>query len=62
MDTQREKFVKEIQELEEILKHTDSEYLKRDYQKQLRRMNIDLLEYDWYHQQLCRGTENETDN
>jgi hypothetical protein len=51
MDAQREKFVKEIQELEEIIKHTDSEYLKRDYQKQLRRMNIDLLKYDWYHQQ-----------
>ena len=50
MDVQREKFVKEIQQLEEIVRQTKSKYLKRDYQKKLRRMQIDLLEYDMYHQ------------
>ena len=50
MDAQREKFVKEIQQLEEIIQQTKSEYLKRDYRKKLRHMQIDLLEYDMYHQ------------
>ena len=48
-DIQREKFVAEIKRYEEVLKNTTSEHLKKDYQKKLKKMKLELKEYDRYH-------------
>ena len=48
-DIQREKFVAEIKRYEEAINNTKSEYLKRDYQKKLKKMKLELKEYDRYH-------------
>lgn len=53
-DAQRDKFVAEIRRCEEALKKTKSKYLKRDYQKALKRMRSELAEYDRFHG--CRGS------
>ena len=47
--SQRDKFVEEIKKYEDIITHTNSKYLKRDYQKKLVQMKLDLMEYDRYH-------------
>ena len=46
MDKQRQKFVEEINQLRIAVNSTESKYLKKDYQKAIRRMEIELKEYD----------------
>ena len=48
MDKMREKHVAEIERLKTAIKKTDSEYLKRDYKKALKRMQRELRDYDGY--------------
>ena len=48
MDKMREKHVAEIERLKTAIKKTDSEYLKRDYKKAIKRMSAELKEYDRY--------------
>ena len=48
MDKMREKHVAEMERLKTAIKKTDSEYLKRDYKKALKRMSAELKEYDRY--------------
>lgn len=48
MDKMREKHVVEIERLKTAMKKTDSDYLKRDYGKALKRMQIELRNYDRY--------------
>lgn len=50
MDTQRDKFVADINRIKEAIKATDSPYLKRDYQKALKRKYRELKQYDRYRQ------------
>ena len=44
----REKHVAEMERLKTAMEKTDSEYLKRDYSKALKRMERELKEYDRY--------------
>lgn len=46
MDKQRQKFVEEINQLRTTVNSTKSKYLKKDYLKAIRRMEIELKEYD----------------
>lgn len=46
MDKQRQKFVEEINQLRTAVNSTKSKYLKKDYLKAIRRMEIELKEYD----------------
>ena len=46
MDKMREKHVAEMERLKTAMEKTDSEYLKRDYGKALKRMERELREYD----------------
>ncbi|MED4061685.1 hypothetical protein [Priestia megaterium] len=46
MDKQREKFVQEMKRMEEAIERTNSEYLKYDYTKALKRMKLELAYYD----------------
>ena len=48
-DIQRDRFIAEIQRYEDAINNTKSEYLKRDYQKKLESMELELKEYDRYH-------------
>lgn len=48
MDKQREKFVAELNRLKEAVNITKSAYLKKDYQKAIKRMTKELKEYDRY--------------
>ena len=48
MDKMREKHVAEMERLKTAMEKTDSEYLKRDYSKALKRMERELKEYDRY--------------
>ena len=48
MDKMREKHVAEMERLKTAIKKTDSEYLKRDYKKALKRMSAELKEYNRY--------------
>lgn len=48
MDKMREAFVNEITRLEEAIKKSNSEYLKKDYQKAVNKMYSELKEYDYY--------------
>ena len=48
MDKMREKHVAEMERLKTAIDKTDSEYLKRDYGKALKRMERELREYDRY--------------
>ena len=48
MDKMREKHVAEMERLKTAMGKTDSEYLKRDYEKALKRMQKELKEYDKY--------------
>lgn len=45
-DRMRAKHIAEIRRLEEAIKRTNSEYLKRDYTKNLNMMKKELREYD----------------
>ena len=44
----KEKHIAEIERLKKKKKKTDSEYLKRDYGKDLKRMQRELRDYDRY--------------
>lgn len=46
MDKQREKFVSEINRMEEAINKSKSEKLKRDYSKALKKMKRELKDYD----------------
>ena len=48
MDKMREKHVAEIERLKTAIDKTNSEYLKRDYKKALKRMQRELRNYDRY--------------
>lgn len=48
MDRMREKHIAEMQRLKTAIDKTDSEYLRRDYKKALKRMSAELKEYDRY--------------
>ena len=48
MDKMREKHVAEIERLKAAMEKTDSEYLKRDYGRALKRMQRELIDYDRY--------------
>lgn len=48
MDKMRDKFISEISTLETALSKTKSKYLQRDYQKAIKRMKIELRDYDLF--------------
>ena len=48
MDKMREKHIAEMERLKTAMEKTDSEYLKRDQKKALKRMSAELKEYDRY--------------
>lgn len=48
MDKMRQKHVDEMERLKCAIRKTDSEYLKKDYRKALKRMQKELVEYDRY--------------
>lgn len=48
MDKIRKKHIAEMERLKTAIEKTDSEYLKRDYEKALKRMQKELREYDRY--------------
>ena len=48
-DNQRDKFIADIERIKLALKNTTSAYLKRDYQKALKRKYRELKAYDRYH-------------
>jgi hypothetical protein len=48
MDKMREKHIAEMERLKDAIDKTESEYLKRDYKKALKRMSAELKEYDRY--------------
>ena len=48
MDKMRKNRVAEIERLKTAMEKTDSEYLKRDYGKALKRMQRELSYYDRY--------------
>ena len=45
MDKAEEKHVKEMERLKQALQKTDSIFLRRDYEKALKRMQNELKEY-----------------
>lgn len=49
-DTRREQFVSDITRIKSALESTNSEYLKRDYRKALKRKYRELKQYDRLHQ------------
>lgn len=49
MDIQRNKFLADIERIKSVLATTNSVYLKRDYQKALKRKYRELKAYDRYH-------------
>ena len=51
-DTQRQEFTKKIKYYKTIIATTDSPYLKRDYQKAVKRMQRELRDYDRFHQSV----------
>lgn len=51
MDKMRAKHIAEMDRLRDAIQRTDSEYLKRDYVKAIKRMKRELAEYDRYRNQ-----------
>jgi len=49
---QREKFVEEMNRIKQAIAKTTSKYLKKDYTKQLKQMQKDLAEYDYWHSKV----------
>ena len=43
-----QRHIAEMERLKEAIKNTNSEYLKRDYSKQLKKMESELLEYRYW--------------
>lgn len=54
-DTQRDKFITEILKYKTAMHNTTSEYLKNDYQKKIRKMQLELAAYDRYHNNKICG-------
>lgn len=54
MDPAREKFVADMEVLRDAISRTRSPYLRKDYEKALRRMERDLKEYDRFKAELAR--------
>ena len=54
-DPQRDKFITEILKYKTAMNNTTSEYLKNDYQKKIRKMQLELAAYDRYHNNGCRS-------
>lgn len=48
-DIQREQFIADINRMKAVISSTNSEYLKRDYQKALKRKYKELKMYDRFH-------------
>ena len=48
MDVMRERHVAEIRRLQEARDKSKSKYLRKDYEKAIRRMKKELAEYDAY--------------
>lgn len=48
-NSQRDKFVAEINRIKLAIQNTNSPYLKRDYQKALKRKYRELKQYDRFH-------------
>lgn len=51
-DTQREQFLLDIERIKQAIQITESPYLKRDYQKALKRKYRELKQYDRLHQEV----------
>jgi hypothetical protein len=51
-DDKREQFVEKINWYKSAIANTKSEYLKRDYQKAIKRMQKELREYDRLHKAI----------
>ena len=51
MDKMRAKHIAAMDRLRDAIQRTDSEYIKRDYVKALKRMKRELAEYDRYRNQ-----------
>ena len=49
---QRQKFIEEMNRLKQAIAKTTSKYLKKDYTKQLKQMQKDLAEYDYWHSKV----------
>jgi hypothetical protein len=49
---QREKFIEEMNRLKQAIAKTTSKYLIKDYTKQLKQMQKDLAEYDYWHSKV----------
>lgn len=43
-----QKHIAEMERLKEAIKNTNSEYLKRDYSKKLKKMKSELVEYRYW--------------
>lgn len=54
-DPQRDKFIAEILKYKTAMNNTTSEYLKNDYQKKIRKMQLELAAYDRYHNNKICG-------
>lgn len=59
MSNVREKHIAEMNRLREAIGRTESECLKRDYTKALRRMEKDLRDYDRFRNQGKSGSGTE---
>ena len=46
MNKMREKHIKEIENIKNIILKTENKYIKKDYEKSLKRMINELNEYD----------------
>ena len=55
MDKARKRHIEEMERIEAAMRKTESEYLKRDYGKALKRMRADLIEYDRW--KVCSGCD-----
>jgi hypothetical protein len=55
MDKMREKHIAEMERLKNAIDKTESEYLKRDYKKALKRMSAELKEYDRYRSEVMQN-------
>lgn len=51
-DRKRKEFVDEIKKYEVARDNTTSPYLKRDYEKLLKRMRAELKQYDLWHKKV----------
>ena len=57
MDQARQRHLDEMKRLSSVIKSTKSPYIKRDYEKALKKMQKQLREYDYNKRQVvvCEG-------